>query len=341
MGRSVCPRRTRGRCSIRSSALVLSMTKMAKTKSSVEHLSAISTFVCVAESTSLTAAAQKLQMSVSGVSKAVSRLEERLQIRLLNRTSRSINLTEEGAAYFERYKLILCDLEDAEAAIADFQTQPRGRLRLQLPRALGRKVVIPALTQFLQRFRAVTVDVMLDGRSLNLDEEGIDVALQYGLPPPRSPLIARKLCPVRYVACASPDYLQRHAEPRTPDEILAHRCINFVAAREGQYRRWSFSKGGTVTSFNVSSMLNVNDMDAAALAAENGAGVVYLSDFTAAGYLRSGTLRALLPEYIFEGEPVYMVYPRLKYVPRRVRILREFLREILPPIPPWSRALPK
>ncbi len=311
---------------------------MAKAKTPTDKLSAISTFVCVAESVSLTAAAQKLEMSVSGVSKAISRLEERLHVRLLNRTPRSIHLTDEGSAYFERCKRILADLEEAEGAILDVQTQPSGRLRLQAPHAFGKKIVIPALTEFLQRYAAVTIDLVLDGRTLNLDEEGIDIALRYGIEP-HSPLIARKLCPVRYVVCASPDYIRRHSAPRAPHEIGAHRCVNYVVAREGRYRRWAFNEAGNITVIDVPSVLNVNDMTAAAEAAANGIGIVYLTDFMAADYLRSGALRILLPTYVFEGEPIYMVYPQRKYISRRIRVLRDYLREVIPPAPPWSRAL--
>jgi LysR family transcriptional regulator, regulator for bpeEF and oprC len=209
---------------------------MSSTKSSPENLTAISTFVCVGESTSLTAAAQKLQMSVSGVSKAVSRLEDRLRVRLLNRTSRSISLTDEGMAYFERCRQILSELEEAEAEIAEVQAQPRGRLRVQLPRALGKKIVVPALPLFLEKYPDIAVDVVLDARFLNLEEEGIDIALRYGVPPD-SPLVARKLCCVYYVACASPDYVRRCGEPLTPQDLFQHRCINYLTPQDSRYRR--------------------------------------------------------------------------------------------------------
>src|SRR5258706_3352513 len=155
---------------------------MSNSRNVTDNLAAISIFVTVGTSTSFTAAAQKLQMSVSGVSKAVSRLEDRLRVRLLNRTSRCINLTDEGAAYFDRCRQILLDLEEAEAAITDGQSQPRGRLRVQFPRALGKKVAMPAIAQFLERYPEIAVDVVLDARSLNLEEEGIDIALRYGPP---------------------------------------------------------------------------------------------------------------------------------------------------------------
>jgi DNA-binding transcriptional LysR family regulator len=141
---------------------------MSKVRSPIDNISAISIFVAVGESASLASAARKLQMSVSGFSKAVSRLEDRLRVRLLNRTSRRITLTQEGAAYFMRCRQVLLDLEEAEATIAQVQSQPRGRLRVLVPRALGKKIVIPAMTHFLEQYPNISVDLTLDARSLNL-----------------------------------------------------------------------------------------------------------------------------------------------------------------------------
>jgi LysR family transcriptional regulator, regulator for bpeEF and oprC len=143
---------------------------MAKVRGSTDSLSAIAIFVAVGESASLTSAAQKLQMSVSGVSKAVSRLEDKLRARLLNRTSRRITLTHEGSAYFERCRQVLLDLEEAEARIAQVQAQPRGRLRVLVPRALGNNILLPAMTRFLEQYPDISVDLVLDARSLNLEE---------------------------------------------------------------------------------------------------------------------------------------------------------------------------
>jgi LysR family transcriptional regulator for bpeEF and oprC len=138
--------------------------RRSKIRSPTDNISAISIFVAVGESVSLTSAARKLQMSVSGVSKAVSRLENRLRVRLLNRTSRRITLTHEGAAYFTRCRQVLLDLEEAETTIAQVQSQPRGRLRVQEPRALGKKITIPGMKRFLEQYPDISVDLMLTGK---------------------------------------------------------------------------------------------------------------------------------------------------------------------------------
>lgn len=312
---------------------------MSNGKQSAESLSALSTFVCVAESTSFTAAAQKMGMSVSGVSKAVSRLEDRLQVRLINRTSRCISLTDEGTEYFERCRQILFDLEEAEAAITEGLTKPRGRLRVQFPRALGKKIVLPAITGFLDRYSEISLDVILDAKPLNLEEEGIDVALRYGPPDDTTALIARRLCCVYYVPCASTSYLERFGRPANPLDLSRFRCINYVTATAGRYRQWNFPADDETMSLSVPGALNVNDMSALIEAAVSGAGIAYLPDFIVADHCANGELEIVLPDLIFEGQPIHMVYRRRRYLSPRVRVFVDFLRNLVPTVPQWTQTV--
>jgi LysR family transcriptional regulator for bpeEF and oprC len=311
---------------------------MSKVKTPADNLSAISVFVAVGESRSLTAAAQKLQMSVSGVSKAMSRLENNLKTRLLNRTSRRIALTDEGSAYFKRCRQILLDLEDAEATITQVQSQPRGRLRLLVPRALGKKIVIPAMVNFLERYPDISVDVVLDARTLNLEEEGIDVALRYGRPAD-SLLVAQRLCRVSYLVCASPSYIRAHGEPRTLEDLHRHRCVDYIVPGTGRYRQWNFSRDGKAISLEIEGALNVNDMGALADAAVTGTGLAYLPDFMVVDQIEAGTLKVVLPDWLYQGESLYAVYPRRRYSSPRFRVFFEFLRELFPTTPWWQRKL--
>jgi LysR family transcriptional regulator for bpeEF and oprC len=306
---------------------------MSKVRSSTDNISAISIFVAVGESVSLTSAARKLQMSVSGVSKAVSRLENRLRVRLLNRTSRRITLTHEGAAYFTRCRQVLLDLEEAEATIAQVQSQPRGRLRVQVPRALGKKIIIPGMKRFLEQYPDISVDLMLDARSLNLEEEGIDVALRYGAPAD-SLLVGRKLCRVSYLVCASPDYVRQNGEPKTLDDIRRYRCINYVIPGTGHYRQWQFRQDGNTISLDIEGAVNVNDMGALADAAIFGTGLAYLPDFMVADHIDAGDLQ-VVQDWVFEGDWIYMVYPRRRYVSPRFRVFSDFIRGLLPATPRW------
>jgi LysR family transcriptional regulator, regulator for bpeEF and oprC len=311
---------------------------MSRVRTSADNLSAISIFVTVGESTSLTSAAQKLQMSVSGVSKAISRLENNLRTRLLHRTSRRIALTEEGNAYFQRCRQILFDLEDAETTIAQVQSQPRGRLRLLVPRALGKKIVIPAMVEFLERYPDIFVDIVLDARTLNLEEEGFDIALRYGRPAD-SLLVARRLCQVTYLVCASPDYVRAHGEPRMPEDLHSHRCINYTVPGTGRYRQWHFNREGKPMSLDIEAALNVNDMGALADAAVTGTGVAYLPDFMVVDHIESGALKVLLPDWVYSGQSLYAVYPRRAYMSPRFRVFFEFLRKLFPAAPWWQRKI--
>lgn len=314
---------------------------MSKHKLSAESMSALSIFVCVAESATFTAAAQKMEMSVSGVSKAVSRLEERLQVRLVNRTSRCISLTDEGTDFFERCRQIFFDLEEAEAAISEGQTNPRGRIRVQIPRALGKKIILPATTDFLDRYSEISLDVVLEARPLNLEEEGIDVALRYGAPDDTTALIARRLCCVYYVPCASASYIERYGRPSDLSDLGRFRCINYVTATAGRYRQWNFPSNGEIVSLAVASALNVNDMSALLEATVSGAGIAYLPDFVIADHCATGELKIVLPDLIFEGQPIYMVYRRRRYLPPRIRVFLDFLRGLVPMVPPWSQTILK
>jgi LysR family transcriptional regulator for bpeEF and oprC len=292
----------------------------------------------VAENASFAAAAQKLGITVSGVSRAISRLEEELQARLLNRTSRSLSLTSEGVSYYRRCRQVLQDLQEAEQEILSARSLPSGPLRIQAPRALGKHVVVPALAEFSARYPEITLDVILDGRSLNLEEEGIDVALRYGMPAD-SPLVGRKLCPVHYVACASPAYLAEHGAPQSPDDIASHRLIGHVMSEGAAYRRWYFSRNGITRSIAVASAISVNDMSSVADAATHGAGIAYLADFIAADHISAGRLQAVLVDHIFEGPPIYMAYPRRRHALPRERVLHSFLRSLFPPAPFWGQVV--
>jgi LysR family transcriptional regulator for bpeEF and oprC len=301
---------------------------MSNGRNVTDNLAAISIFVTVGTSISFTAAAQKLQMSVSGVSKAVSRLEERLGVRLLNRTSRRIALTDEGAAYFTRCQQILHDLEEAEAVVTQARSRPRGRIRVQLPRGLGKKIVVPAITRFLDRYPEISIDILLDAMSLNLEEEGIDVSVRYGAPPD-SLLVARKVCSVKYLVCASPSYVTQRGEPKSIDDLHEHRLINYIVPGTGRYRRWNFTVDGKTVTLDITGALNIIDMGALADAALNGAGIAYLPDFMANDHIAAGHLKALLANNIYHGESIYLVYLRRRHTSPRLRVFLDFLHDIL------------
>jgi len=303
-----------------------------------ENLNGIGIFVKLAESRSFTVAASRLAMSPSGVSKAITRMEGRLGVRLVNRTTRSISITQEGEIYLNHCLRLLEELDGAAAAIFQAQSVPSGRLRVQLPRGLGPKIIIPALHKFLAQYPEVELDIVLDGRNLNLVDEGIDVAVRFGEPPDNR-LIARKMCRIHYLLCASPSYLASHGVPRTPQELYDHSCIDYVRPQTGRPREWVLTKDGNTQSVLVPGKINFNDILAMHDAAVSGIGIAYLTDCVAAESLRRGRLKVVLPEYMHEGSPAYLTYVENRQVPQRMRVFIDFLLQLLPTDPPWTEVV--
>src|SRR5512132_3687854 len=193
----------------------------------MDNLADISVFVRVVERGSFTLAADELELSRAVVSKYISRLEERLGARLLNRTTRRLSLTEAGATLFEASRGAIERIDEAEAAVAQFQAAPRGRLRVSAPMSFGILHLGPAIADFAREYPAVMLDIRLDDRFVNLVEDGIDVAVRIGVLTDSS-LVARRLGTTRAVACASPAYLAQHGEPETPEDLASHNCLLYA-----------------------------------------------------------------------------------------------------------------
>jgi LysR family transcriptional regulator for bpeEF and oprC len=303
----------------------------------VENLNAVRVFAKVAETRSFTDAAKHLGLTASAVSKAITRLEADLGVQLLHRTTRSVGLTTEGLLFFERCQQILADVEEAENALSRAQSAPRGHLRVHMPVGFGRRVIVPALSRFIQRYPGVVVDAELSDRMVDLAYEGIDVAVHIGEPADVR-LVARKLCNLRFVACASPDYLARRGEPKTPDDLDGHDCLAYVLMHTGRYREWQFVKDGKTFAKTLSGRLNLNNSDSLLEAAIAGLGIVMISNFIAAEALRSQKLQAVLTEYVAVGPQVSAIYRASKNLSPRVRVFIDFLSELINENPHWSGA---
>jgi LysR family transcriptional regulator for bpeEF and oprC len=304
-----------------------------KPRNPTEHLASIGIFVKLAESRSFSLAAKRLAMSPSGVSKSIKKTEERLGVRLLNRTTRSFGLTQEGEVYLDRCIRLLAHLEEAERSLSDVHMGVKGRVRLQVPLALGREIVAPALKEFFLLYPEIAIDVVLDGRVPDLVENDVDIAIQSAAPPD-SRFIARKLSRVHYVLCASPDYIKERGQPRDIEELKLHNCINYISPRTGRYRQWDLSCGNDIRTLHISGGLSCNDIAVARDMAVLGVGIAYLPDFVAIKAIEQGKLRMIMPDTIHEGPPYYMVYIH-RELPARCKVLRDFLIKILPVNPPW------
>lgn len=301
----------------------------------MENLNAVRVFAKVAETRSFTEAAKHLALTASAVSKAITRLEEDLGVQLLHRTTRSVALTNDGATFFERCQQILSDVQDAENALNSSQATPRGNLRVHLPVGFGRRIIVPALAAFSERYPSLVVDVELSDRTVDMAYEGIDVSVQIG-DPPDSRLVARKLCNLRFVACASPAYLARRGQPATPDELEDHDCLAYVLMHTGLYRPWQFISNGKTFTKTLSGRLNINNSESLLEAAIAGRGIIMVSNFIAGEALQAGALRAILTDYIAIGPQVSAVYRPNKNLSPRVRVFVDYLGEIIASNPNWE-----
>jgi DNA-binding transcriptional LysR family regulator len=307
---------------------------MVAKKRTTTRLEELQTFVGVVESGGFTAAAERLGLAKSAVSRRVSDLESRLGVQLLHRTTRRVSLTEAGEQLYERALRILADLEEAETAVASAHASLRGRVRMAAPLSFGLLHLAPALTGFLARHPAVTLDLDLNDREVGLVEEGFDLSLRIGRLADSS-LVARRLAPVRLVACASPGYLERHGEPREPADLSRHQGLAYAHTPPAQ--QWSFrAPNGQTVSVTVPTRLRANNGDVLLRAAEEGLGVAVLPTFIAWRALAEGTVRPVLAGFPPPEESAYAVYPSRRHLPQRVRVLIEFLAERFGEAPYWD-----
>ena len=297
-------------------------------------LDAYAVFAAVVEAESFTGAARALGRTKSAVSKAVGRLEDRLGVRLLNRTTRRIALTEAGAAFHARCLRILAEVEDAEREAARLTAAPRGTLRVNAPVTFGIMHLAPRLPLFLAEYPEVSVDITLSDRTIDLVEEGVDLAVRIGQLDD-STLRARRLAPFRHLVCAAPAYWDRHGRPRRPAELGRHNCLGYSYLSTGD--SWRFAGADGEAAVRISGSLRSNNGDLLRAAALAGVGVVLAPSFIVSRDVAEGRLEAVLTDYCPPGGGVYALQPPGRYVPAKVRAFIDFLAERLGPEPGWDR----
>lgn len=292
----------------------------------MDRLIAMQTFVEIVARGSLTAAAEALDRSQPTVVRTLQALESHLGVRLLRRTTRRMSLTPEGRDYLERCKQILADVEDAELAAGQADSEPRGELRVTAPVQFGQLYVAPALTAFLQRYPRVRLDLLLLDRNVDLVEEGVDVALRIGHLADSS-MVAQRLGQVRRVVCASPALLTAHGTPATPRALTGLPCIHQQRLSPG--RNWLFRSEGRELGVRIDGRLTCNQVAAAAAACEDGLGFAQFLSYQVRQPIDAGRLRIVLRAFEPEPLPVSLVYPGGRLVSARLRTLLGWLRERL------------
>lgn len=287
----------------------------------------IACFVAVVDHGSFTVAADRLGVSRSAISKQVAHLENRLRARLLHRTTRRLSLTEVGQAFYASARRGLQEIADAEAAVSSLQAAPRGTLHLNVPMSFGILHVAPAIADLVKRFPELQVDMRLDDRKLDLVEEGFDVAIRIG-DLPESSLVARPLCAIERVVCATPAYLKKHGEPKTPGELRAHNAITFSYSDAPS--QWEFTaRGGETLTVPVAGNVRMNNSLALRAVLLADGGITLTPRFVVDADLRAGRLKAVLTDYRARELTAYAVYPERRHLSPKVRAFVDFMAERL------------
>ena len=290
----------------------------------MDKLNCMKAFVAVVEAGGFSNAARKVRMSKNLLSKYVAQLEGELNVRLLNRSTRKVSTTPTGQAYYERSLPILAELEELEASVQATQTTPRGELRISAPVSFAELYLMPVISEFSKRWPDLNIELVLADRFVDLVEEGIDVALRIAELPDSS-LVARHLCPVRTVVCASPTYLREAGRPEHPLELTRHRAIfdsNITTSRQ-----WLFQEQDKKLAITIPGALMVNSVRAVRELLLADLGLAMCPDFVVVDDIRAGRLEEILADYAFHHMALYAVYPHRRHLSAKVRLLIDALVE--------------
>ena len=293
-------------------------------------------FQAVAKHASYARAADELGLSPSGVSRIVSRIEERLGARLLHRTTRKLSLTESGAAFQARTAQILADLADAEAEVQSAVARPKGMLKVTASIMFGELYLAPLLPELLGHFPELSVEMTLTNRFVDLVDEGIDLAIRIGSLAD-SRLVARRLCTNRRVLVAAPRYLKRHGTPRGVEDLARHQAVLFTGF--SRPTEWKLIGPGGPVSVSVSGRVATNDIHTLTTVAKQGLGITVGATLSVAPALLSGELVRVLSDHEFEPSAVFAVYPSARQLSTKTRAAVDFLAARLADPPAWDQRL--
>jgi DNA-binding transcriptional LysR family regulator len=296
-------------------------------------LNDIVVFTKVVETKSFTGAADALGLPKSTVSRKLAQLEERLGVRLVQRTTRKLALTEIGEAYYERCSRIVADIAAAEQLVTDMQSTPRGRLRVTASVDFSTRFLGEIVAEFLAQHPEINVELEATDRVVDLIEDGFDLAVRFGQMP-ESTLIARKLCNLHLILCASPAYLARRGAPQTVEELDEHDHVLFTPMSRNQ--TWTLANGDASYEFGRPARLATNNYGAVVDVARAGGGIALISEFMVTEEIQNGQLVRVLPDWQTRPTDVHAVYPARQNVPPRLTLFLDHLAKSLNP-PPWAR----
>ncbi len=287
-------------------------------------------FIRVAQSGSFTLAANQLGLPRPTVSLAIHQLETHLGARLLNRTTRRVSLTQDGEAVLERALALVTDAEELEQQFRPGTGALSGRLRVDLPSRIARRLVAPALPGFFADHPEIEIELGSSDRAVDLIHEGIDLALRVGTSPPSS-LVARPIGQLRLVNCASPVYLARYGMPQSPADLVRHKAVNYAAPAGGRIGAWEWIELGEVRSLQMSGRVVVNNAETYIACCLAGLGLIQIPAFDVAESLSSGELVEVLQQWPAPSMPVQLVYPHRRHLSRRLQAFSDWLIRLMGP----------
>lgn len=290
----------------------------------MDHFKQINTFVTVAAKGSLSAAAREEGVAPAVISRRLDALEERLGVKLLLRTTRTLSLTHEGSAFLEDCQRVLNDLANAEASVSLGGVKASGHLRITAPGGFGRVHVAPLVLEFVREHPDVTVSLDLSDRIVDLLNENMDCAVRIGLLPDSS-LVGLKLADNQRVVVATPNYLRKHGAPRHPEDLTRHNCLNLATA--GAPAGWQFTVHGRVTTHRVSGTLACNDGSSVLDWVLADAGLAWRSRWEVQAHIQAGRLVTVLDDFMAPPTAIYAVFPQRRHLPLRVRLWLDFLKQ--------------
>src|SRR5262245_28807677 len=290
----------------------------------MQDLRTLAIFVKVSERRSFVRAAADLGVTQSGVSNAIKRLEDQLGVRLLARTTRQVGLTEDGAAFFERCRQVLADLQEAELVLKETRLKPTGRLRIDMPVSYGRIKVVPLLGPFQAQYPELKLALSFADRYVDLVEEGIDVSVRFGALQDSS-LMARRLTQTRFRVVGAPSYFAEHGRPKTPDDLAGHNCLAFTVRDSRLARDWRFARDGVETTLAPQGNMSFSDGAALCDAAGAGYGLAQIHDYYIDNAVSTGKLELVLEKFRPQIDPIWLVYPQTRHLSPKVRAFIDFM----------------
>lgn len=293
----------------------------------MNKLQAMEVFVQVVDAGSFTRAAETLQLPKATVSTLVQGLEAALSAKLLHRTTRSVTVTTDGAAYYERCVRILSDVRDAEESLSRTRLSPSGRLRVDAPTGLSSEILVPALPGFFERYPDIQLELGSTDRPVELVEEGIDCAVRGGELWDTS-LIARRVGVINFVTAAAPAYLQRHGTPTHPHDLEQHRCVNFFSPKTGKSYEWDFRRGDEKIILPTRGGIAFNDSNSYMRAGLVGLGVIQMTDYLMMEHVAAGRMVQVLADWTSDPLPVHVVYPQNRHLSAKVRVFVEWVSDL-------------